>query len=200
VCRIKLGHQISHQHNRHLLDAANSANIPGGGFWSSSNPRINRTCLQSSLSSDDYTVVHITGYTKIWPPNSSVSGSSAAATGTSMSMLDHSASQKNMYQPMDDPANNAGNNNFHLIAIARIQMTSAPNDLVNSTNAEFITRHDQNGICTFADQRVTALIGYQPNDLLKKSIFDFVIPQDQQMFKDQLKTSMNCSQHITDAV
>ena len=101
-------------------------------------------------------------------------------------LSDHS--QKSIYHNIDEQANLNGTN-FHLIAIARIQSTSAPNDLVNSTNGEFVSRHDQGGLVTFADQRVTTLLGYQPSDLLKKSLCDFLIPQDQQLFKEQLKTS-----------
>lgn len=35
--------------------------------------------------------------------------------------------------------------------------------------------------------RITQILGYQPNDLLKKYLSDFCIIQDQQMLKDQLK-------------
>ena len=54
---------------------------------------------------------------------------------------------------MADEASVAAATNFHLIAIARLQMTSAPTDLVNASNGEFITRHDQHGAITFVDQR-----------------------------------------------
>lgn len=175
VCRIRLGQQ--NHHHRPLLDA-NRSNIQGDGYWSSSNPRVNRTCLQSNQDSADpnrvkYTVVHITGYTKLWPPSSQGNQNQANP-------------EAQMYHTMDEHGNS--NNNFHLIAIARIQMTSAPNDLVNSSNGEFVTRHDQNGIVTFADQRITGLLGIQPSDMLKKSMSDFIIAPDQQMFKEQLKT------------
>ncbi len=78
------------------------------------------------------------------------------------------------------------NTNFHLIAKAR--MTSAPTDLVNSSNAEFVTRHDSNGIITFVDQRVTSLLGYQPSDMLKKGLDVFLVPQERQLINEQLKT------------
>lgn len=80
------------------------------------------------------------------------------------------------------------NTNFHLIAIARIQMTSAPTDLVNSSNIEFVTRHDSNGIITFVDQRVTSLLGYQPSEMLKKGLHEFLIQQDHQLINEQLKS------------
>ena len=93
-----------------------------------------------------------------------------------------------MYHGMDEHGNPTATH-FHLIAIARIQMTSAPNDLVDGSNGEFVTRHDQAGTVTFVDQRVTGLLGCQPADMLKKTLTDFLMPQDQQMFKEQLKTS-----------
>jgi aryl hydrocarbon receptor nuclear translocator len=178
VCRVRLGNQ--HQNHRSLLEE-NSSNIPGGGYWSASNPRVNRTCLQSNTDSADpnrinYSVVHITGYTKVWPPSNQNQPGSNNSNNP----------QASIYHSLDEHGN--ASTNFHLIAIARIQMTSAPNDLVNSSNGEFVSRHDQNGNITFVDQRVTGLIGLQPSDMLKKSIADFLIPQDQQMFKDQLKT------------
>lgn len=174
VCRIRLGQQ-NLQNHRPLIDGSN---IPGGGYWSANNPRINRTCLQSNQESADpnrinYSVVHITGYTKVWPPSN-------------QGNQNQGNPQASMYHGIDEHGNPS--TNFHLIAIARIQMTSAPNDLVNSSNGEFVTRHDQNGIVTFADQRVTGLLGIQPSDMLKKTISDFLIPQDQQMFKEQLKS------------
>lgn len=176
VCRIRLG-QLNGMNQRSLMDS-NGSNIPGGGYWSTSNPRINRTCLQSNQDSSDpnrinYSVVHITGYTKVWPPSNQTNQNQGNV-------------QNNMYHGLDEHGN--ANTNFHLIAIARIQMTSAPNDLVNSSNGEFVTRHDQNGIITFSDQRVTNLLGIQPSDMLKKSISEFIVPQDQMMFQEQLKS------------
>lgn len=164
ICRIKLGlHVQNQQHQRQIMDPNST------GFWSTTNARVNRNrnTLQTNLDINDqqkpqYSVIHITGYTKVWPPSQS--------------------NNQNMYQ---DPASNT---NFHLIAIARIQMTSAPTDLINSTNAEFVTRHDQNGVVTFVDQRVTNLLGYQPSDLLKKSIYDYCIAQDQHLLKEQFKS------------
>jgi len=177
VCRIRLGQQ-QQAHHRPLLDA-NGSTMPGGGHWSSNSPRVNRTCLQSGQDSADpsrsnYSVVHVTGYTKVWPPS------------TQTNQNQNSVPQNNMYHSLDEHGNTT--TNFHLIAIARIQMTSAPSDLINSSNGEFVTRHDANGSVTFADQRVTALLGMQPSDMLKKSLCEFLIPQDQQVFKEQFKT------------
>ncbi len=168
ICRVKLGlHLQQHQQNRQILDPS------GVGFWSTTNSRLNRNrnTLQSEIDQQpktNYSVIHITGYTKVWPPNQSSSN--------------QNNNSNSIYQNNDQSTNN-----FHLIAIARIQMTSAPTDLINSTNMEFVTRHDQNGIITFVDQKVISLLGYQPSDILKKSIYDFCIPQDQQMLKEQFK-------------
>ena len=180
ICRIKLGQQQQLMENNPSLSA----------YWSNtSRVHRNRNTLQTRLGlpdqdsantdqSQQYSVVHVTGYTKVWPPNSSNQNSG---------VLDQQ--QQSMYQSLVDDQNGGQvtGTNFHLIAIARIQMTSAPVDLVNSTNIEFVTRHDQNGTITFVDQRVTNLLGYQPTDMLKKNLEDFCIPQDKQSLKDNLK-------------
>ena len=46
----------------------------------------------------------------------------------------------------------------------------------------------------FALKRVTSLLGYQTSELLKKSLSDFLIPQDQQLVKEQLKTIFDTKQ------
>ena len=164
-------------------------------YWSNtSRVHRNRNTLQTSCAEHDstavdqsqqYSVVHITGYTKVWPP-SPTGQNNGGGGGGGGGMLD----QQNMYHSLVDDQSGGqqmAGTNFHLIAIARIQMTSAPVDLVNSANIEFVTRHDQNGTITFVDQRVTNLLGYQPTDMLKKSLEEFCIPQDQQTLKDNLK-------------
>lgn len=156
ICRIKLGpHQppidLSQSYSSTTTNttpgqpnnAGSSPNSASSGIWSTgSRSARNRNTLHTNMEAamlvNDkplYSVLHITGYTKIWPPNPSTSN--------------------NMYQQnMDlDQQQQLQNNNFHLIAIARIQMTSAPTDLVNSSNYEFVTRHDLNGNITFVDQR-----------------------------------------------
>ena len=172
ICRVKLGQQQQLMDNNPSLSA----------YWSNtSRVHRNRNTLQTSSGDHDvdqsqqYSVVHITGYTTVWPPT---------PANNHNGMLD----QQNMYHSLvDDQTGQMNGTNFHLIAIARIQMTSAPVDLVNSTNIEFVTRHDQNGVITFVDQRVTNLLGYQPTDMLKKSLEEFCIPQDQQTLKENLK-------------
>lgn len=183
ICRVKLGQQP------HLIDNNNPSSA---AYWSSaSRANRSRNTLQTMNGGIDdplnqYSVVHITGYTKVWPPSPNNNSSS----NNSNNMMLDPAQQLYQHQ-MDQDASSSmmGGNNFHLIAIARIQITSAPVDLVNSSNAEFVTRHDQNGMITFVDQRITALLGYKPADMLKKNLYDFCIPQDQEMIKEQLKLS-----------
>lgn len=187
VCRIRLGHNTpAPSHQRPLIDGSNLQG-GSGGYWSTSggNQRVNRTCLQSQQDSSDpsrskYSVVHVTGYTKIWPPSTSPNNGANNQNQAN-------PQQQAMYHGIDEHGNPTSGTNFHLIAIARIQMTSAPNDLVNSSNGEFVSRHDQNGTVTFVDQRVTNLLGCQPADMLKKTLCDYLVPQDQQMFKEQMK-------------
>jgi hypothetical protein len=164
ICRIKLG---SHPKLHNL--PSTQTGVGGGGSggyidpnaWSTANSRLNRSrnTLTTSGVTDatnvdvscganksNYAVVHVTGYTKIWPPQSQ---GGVGGGGGQQNMLDH---QQGMYMD-ENNLQQQQHTNFHLIAIARIQMTSAPSDLVQSSNYEFVTRHDQNGLITFVDQR-----------------------------------------------
>lgn len=143
ICRVRLGTQpksFSGQTNPYGYGMDSSWST---GTTSTVMSRLNRprctlddpTAASQTSLKGQYAVVHVTGYTKIWPPQS------ASAPGGQM--MDH----QGMY--MDE--NNQ--TNFHLIAIARLQMTSTPADLVQPSNYEFITRHDHTGAITFVDQR-----------------------------------------------
>lgn len=184
ICRVRIGHS-----KQVYMDQQSSMSYPtSSGIWStSSRANRNRNTLQTDLNdqkSGAYSVVHITGYTKIWPPSQANSQST-----NNQNILDqhNMYSNNHYYNSLEDPNGLQATTNFHLIAIARIQMTSTPNDLINSSNCEFVTRHDQNGTVTFVDQRITSLLGYQPNDMLKKQLSDFCILPDQQMLKEQIK-------------
>lgn len=113
-----------------------------------------------------FAVVHCTGYIKNWPPS-----------GVQMERLD---------------AGDDGHapNNCCLVAIGRLQVTSMPNtnDLMGTnSNNEFISRHALDGKFTFVDQRVSNILGYQPQELLGKLCFDFYHPEDQSHMKESFK-------------
>lgn len=211
ICRVKLGN------SQHLtMQDQQQAGLEATpfGLWST-NSRANRTqrnTLQSMSDTNDenlksqqnqpaYSVIHITGYTKIWPPNSN---SASSHSDHHQHQGHHHHHNQLNYQQLDEHGQPTSapapqqmlhqNTNFHLIAIARIQMTSAPTDLVNSSKFEFVTRHDANGVITFVDQRITSLLGYQPSELLKKGLDEFLIPQDQQLIKEQLKSISEAKQ------
>lgn len=121
-----------------------------------------RNALGPSPDGAAYAVVHCTGYIKNWPPS-----------GVQV-----------------EPGDQDGGSHCCLVAIGRLQVTSAPNpsDLVGSnSNAEFISRHSVDGKFTFVDPRVTAVLGYQPQELLGKPCFDFFHPEDQGHMKENFE-------------
>ncbi|XP_053330695.1 aryl hydrocarbon receptor nuclear translocator isoform X2 [Spea bombifrons] len=111
-----------------------------------------------------FVVVHCTGYIKAWPP-----------AGVTL--------------PEDDP--DAGQSSkYCLVAIGRLQVTSAPNCTdMNSIcqPIEFISRHSVDGMFTFVDHRCAATVGYQPQELLGKDIVEFAHPEDQQLLRDSFQ-------------
>lgn len=89
-----------------------------------------------------------------------------------------------------EPNDQDGGSHCCLVAIGRLQVTSAPNpsDLVGSNStAEFISRHALDGKFTFVDPRVTSVLGYQPQELLGKPCFDFFHPEDQGHMKENFE-------------
>ncbi|PIO37011.1 hypothetical protein AB205_0090690, partial [Aquarana catesbeiana] len=111
-----------------------------------------------------FVVVHCTGYIKAWPP-----------AGVSLP---------------DDDQETGQSNKFCLVAIGRLQVTSAPNCTdMNSVcqPIEFISRHNVNGMFTFVDHRCASTVGYQPQELLGKDIVEFAHPEDQQLLRDSFQ-------------
>ncbi|KAF8790296.1 aryl hydrocarbon receptor nuclear translocator homolog isoform X2 [Argiope bruennichi] len=124
-------------------------------------PRL-RNSLGTSTDGNSYAVVHCTGYVKNWPP-----------TGVSMERL--------------DPEDAHGSSHCCLVAIGRLQVTSTPNnsDLMGSNSSnEFISRHSIEGKFTFVDQRVQGVLGYSPQELLGKMVYEFLHPEDQTHIKE----------------
>ncbi|XP_067305370.1 aryl hydrocarbon receptor nuclear translocator isoform X3 [Pseudorasbora parva] len=111
-----------------------------------------------------YVVVHCTGFIKSWPP-----------AGVTLS---------------EEEADNNQGNRFCLVAIGRLQVTCSPGDTnINniSVPVEFISRHNCQGMYTFVDHRCQATVGYQPQELLGKSVLEFAHPEDQGLLKDSLQ-------------
>ncbi|XP_040268583.1 aryl hydrocarbon receptor nuclear translocator isoform X1 [Bufo bufo] len=111
-----------------------------------------------------FVIVHCTGYIKAWPP--------AGVT-------------------LPDENQDAGQSSkFCLVAIGRLQVTSSPNCTdMNSIcqPVEFISRHSVDGLFTFVDHRCAATVGYQPQELLGKSIVEFAHPEDEQLLRDSFQ-------------
>ncbi|RWS30892.1 aryl hydrocarbon receptor nuclear translocator-like isoform X1 [Leptotrombidium deliense] len=156
-----------------------------------------RNTLGPSLDGNSYTVIHCTGYIKNWPPS-----------GVAMDRLDG-----------DD---GHGGSHCCLVAIGRLQVcvillcclwstvmntltesfsnqvTSTPDasDLMGSNSSnEFVTRHSMDGKFTFVDQRVTNVLGYQPQELLGKVSFDFFHPEDQNHMKETFEQVLKLKGH-----
>ncbi|ESO07819.1 hypothetical protein HELRODRAFT_110615 [Helobdella robusta] len=113
-----------------------------------------RNSLGPSHDGHHYAVVHVTGYVKNWPP--------AGAQ-------------------VDAGVDEHHNTSQCLVAIGRLQVTSTPDtsDLQGGgANPQFISRHNIDGKFSFVDQRVTTLLGYQPQELLGRSVYDYYHPED----------------------
>ena len=124
-----------------------------------------RSGLGAGVDGNSYAVVHCTGYIKNWPPS-----------GVQLERID--ANDDNHV------------NNCCLVAIGRLQVTSIPNtgDLMGTnSNNEFISRHSLDGKFTFVDQRVSNILGYQPQELLGKLCFDYYHTEDQNHMKESFK-------------
>ncbi|XP_058793918.1 aryl hydrocarbon receptor nuclear translocator homolog isoform X2 [Phymastichus coffea] len=113
-----------------------------------------------------YAVVHCTGYIKNWPP-----------TGVGMP----GEQRASVPGPNDGVVGDDVPTHYCLVAIGRLQVTSTPNtsDLGgSSSNSEFISRHSIEGKFTFVDQRVGAILGYSPSELLGHPCYEFFHPED----------------------
>ncbi|CAG5119250.1 unnamed protein product [Candidula unifasciata] len=120
-----------------------------------------RNTLGPASDGHHYAVVHITGYVKNWPPASGVQ--------------------------IDRGDSDEGGSHCCLVAIGRLQVTNTPNcsDIMGpNPPTEFISRHSIDGKFTFVDQRVTPVLGYQPQELLGKLAFEFYHPEDQTHMKE----------------
>nr|XP_027198734.1 aryl hydrocarbon receptor nuclear translocator homolog isoform X2 [Dermatophagoides pteronyssinus]XP_027198735.1 aryl hydrocarbon receptor nuclear translocator homolog isoform X2 [Dermatophagoides pteronyssinus] len=127
-----------------------------------------RSGLGASIDGNHYAVVHCTGYIKNWPP-----------TGVQIERLDN-----------NDDNHHHQVNNCCMVAIGRLQVTSIPNTndlMTTNANNEFISRHSLDGKFTFVDQRITNILGYQPQELLSKICFDYYHPEDQNHMKESFK-------------
>lgn len=164
----KEGHQSSMRlcmgSRRGFICRMKLGNTPTDGMSSNQLHRIRqRGGLGAANDGNAYAVVHCTGYIKNWPPSG---------------------------VQMDRHEDDHNGNNCCLVAIGRLQVTSAPNtnDLMsNTSNAEFCSRHSLDGKFTFLDQRAANIIGYQPQELLGKVCFDYYHPEDQNHMKESFK-------------
>lgn len=126
-------------------------------FASDASRRLARSTLAPSTDGHQYAVVHVTGYVRNWP---------ASSNGSEPSEEDNSC----------------------LVAIGRLQASAAISATDSSNNpTEFLTRHSLEGKFTFVDPSVLPLLGYQPQDLLGRSIYEFYHPDDHVQMKENFE-------------
>lgn len=127
-------------------------------FASDVRQKVRHSTLTPSPDGCQYAVVHVTGYIRNWP----------ASSDGSESVDNHSSEVHSC-----------------LVAIGRLQASAAANTSDPSKNSsEFLTRQSLDGKFTFVDPRITPLLGYQPQDLLGRSIYDFYHPDDHVQMKE----------------
>lgn len=124
-----------------------------------------RNNLGPSSDGHHYAVVHCTGYTKNWPSSSVV-----------MDRLD---------------SEEGGGSQCCLVAIGRLQVVSANVHDMTGSQTEFMSRHNVDGRFTFVDQRVSNVLGYQPQELLGRSCFDYLHPDDVNHFRESFESVIN---------
>ncbi|CAD5112903.1 DgyrCDS2110 [Dimorphilus gyrociliatus] len=117
--------------------------------------------LGQSSDGQQYAIVHVTGYLKNWP----LSGVH----------VERNSSQDDELQT-----------SCCLVGIGRLQVTSTPNvsDISSGNASTYISRHSVDGKITFVDQRVTAVLGYQPQELLDKHVQDLCHPEEEVQVKE----------------
>lgn len=126
--------------------------------------RVRHRNVMNEGNRENYQVVHCTGYIKNWPPQGIP--------------LDRA---------QEEEMHGGGGSSCCLVAIGRLQVTSMPNahDISGmDSTLEFVSRHNMDGKFTFVDQRVIALMGYTPQELLGKCCFDFIHTDDQAHMKE----------------
>ncbi|CAF1597852.1 unnamed protein product [Adineta ricciae] len=107
------------------------------------------------------------------------------------------------------PSSSTNNNQVAFVGIARVQnslaanvndLTAHPLTTMNSVTTEFTCRcHPDTGEVLFIDQRCTSIIGYESQELLHKSIYELIHPNDQMNFQELFKRTVTPSKDLTDA-
>lgn len=151
ICRMKLGNVQNNEPHMSQLPRLRQRN----GFG-------------QSQDGNQYTVLHVTGYTKNWPSTTS---------------------------PNMDPNEMAMNGGFCcLVAIGRLQVISTTN-LSDSSDSnsriEFISRHSVDGKFRFVDQRVKNVLGFKPKDLVGTDIYDYIHGDDIAHVRDSFDEAIN---------
>ncbi|XP_045144372.1 aryl hydrocarbon receptor nuclear translocator-like protein 2 [Echinops telfairi] len=132
-------------------------------------------CVPSSRKKEQrkFYTVHCTGYLRSWPPNV--------------------AGLEEEREPKKDSSHCTC-----LVAIGRLHPSIVPQNSgeIKVKPAEFVTRFTVNGKFVFVDQRVTAVLGYLPQELLGTSCYEYFHPDDWSHLTDKHKAVLQSKEKI----
>ncbi|KAK3733111.1 hypothetical protein QZH41_007445, partial [Actinostola sp. cb2023] len=117
--------------------------------------------------------IHFTGYLKSWPPSD---------------------------LPLEDEDEDQDSTNLScLIAVGREVSVADVNTKFNDQTfpTEFVSRHGIDGKFTYADQRVSSICGYLPQELVGMSAYDYIHPEDLDKIADSHKDVLINDNSIT---
>ncbi|XP_067641591.1 period circadian protein isoform X2 [Eurosta solidaginis] len=97
------------------------------------------------------------------------------------------------------PDNLVSNGTNMLLVISATPIKSSyivPNEILSHKSPKFSIRHTATGIISHVDSAAVSTLGYLPQDLIGRSIFDFYHPEDLMVLKEIYETVMKKGQTV----